>query len=165
MTDFNTSGILEVLSRHEVAYILIGGYAALVQGSGMATIDIDFVPERTRTNLSNLAAALKGMDAKIRAAGTHGLAFSASVESLRGVSVLNLTTRFGDLDLAFAPSGFAEGFTALRESATTMTIDGVRVLDDVIASKEAAARDKNFAALPHLIRLRQEQESPGLDDA
>jgi hypothetical protein len=32
MTDFNPAGILEVLARHCVAYVLIGGYAALLQG-------------------------------------------------------------------------------------------------------------------------------------
>jgi len=75
------------------------------------------------------------------------------------MSVLNLTTRFGDLDLTFAPSGFVDGFDALRVGATAMTIDGVRVLvanlDDVIASKEAAGRDKDFEALPRIIRLVQ----------
>jgi hypothetical protein len=63
--------------------------------------------------------------------------------------------RFGDLGLAFSRSGFSTGFDALRLAATTMTIDGVSVpvasLDDVITSKEAAARDKDFQALPHLI--------------
>lgn len=97
------------------------------------------------------------------------MAFSASAESLQGVSVLNLTTRFGDLDLAFAPSGFAEGFAALTRSATTITIDGLQVLvaalDDVIASKEAAGRDKDFMALPRPIRLRQARQSLGRDDA
>jgi hypothetical protein len=69
---------------------------------------------------------------------------------------------FGDLDLAFSPSGFTAGFDALRPAATTMTIDGlsalVAALDDVIASKEAAGRDKDFEALPRLLRLRQGQE-------
>jgi hypothetical protein len=63
--------------------------------------------------------------------------------------VVSWTTRFGDLELA----------------ATTMTIDDVSVrvgsLDDVITSKEAAGRDKDFQALPHLIQLRQKQ--PKLD--
>jgi hypothetical protein len=74
-----------------------------------------------------------------------------------------LTTRFGDLDLTFAPSGFADGFEALREGALAMTIDGVRVLvarlDDVIASKEAAGRDKDFQALPRLIRLHRDPQN------
>jgi hypothetical protein len=128
----------------------------------MATIDVDILPARPRPNLANLAAALTELGAKIRATGTEALPLSASAESLQGMSVLNLTTRFGDLDLTFAPSGFVDGFDALRDGPTVTTIDGVRVLvaslDDVIASKEAAGRDKDFEALPQLIRLQQEQE-------
>lgn len=164
MTSFNPAAILEVLARHNVVYVLIGGYAALLHGSGMTTIDIDIVPDRTTTNLANLAAALKDLDAGIRTADTDGLAFSASAEFLQGVSILNLATRFGDLDLAFCPAGFSAGFESLREGATAMTIAGLTVLvaslDDVIASKEAAGRDKDFEALPQLIRLRQQQQKP-----
>jgi hypothetical protein len=73
--------------------------------------------------------------------------------SINSVSiVVSLSTRFGDLKLAFSPSGFSAGLDALRLAATTMTIDDVRVrvacLDDVITSKEAAGRDKDFQALP-----------------
>ena len=49
-------------------------------------------------------------------------------------------------------------------TSTTMTINGLSVLvaslDDVITSTEAAGGDKDFQALPHLIRLRQEQQNP-----
>jgi hypothetical protein len=169
MTQFNPSKIMQVLASHGVSYVLIGGYAALLQGSGMSTIDIDIVPARARPNLANLAAALRELDAKIRAAGTEPLPFSASEESLQGVSVLNLTTRFGDLDLAFTPSGFAGGFDALRIGAREMAVDGVSVLvaslDDVITSKEAAGRDKDFEALPRLIGLqRAKQNDPSGPD-
>jgi hypothetical protein len=166
VSEFNPSAIVEVLARHDVSYVLIGGYAALLQGSGMSTIDIDIVPARARSNLANLATALRELDAKIRAAGTEPQPFSASEESLRSVSVLTLTTRFGDLNLAFSPSGFAAGFDALRLCAREMAIDGVSVLvaslEDVIASKEAAGRDKDFEALPRLIHLqRARQDDPG----
>ena len=84
--------------------------------------------------------------------------------SLQGVSTLNLATCFGDLDLAFSPAGFSVGFESLREGATAMTIAGLTVLvaslDDVIASKEAAGPDKDFEALPQLIRLRRQQQKP-----
>lgn len=128
--EFDPAAILEVLACHEVDYVLIGGYAALLQGSGMATIDIDIVPARPRPNLANLAAALTDLGAKIRAAGTEALPFSASAESLQGMSVLNLTTRFGDLDLTFAPSGFVDGFDALRVGATAMTNEKKAVTGD-----------------------------------
>ena len=44
---FNPTAILEALARRNVAYVLIGGYAALLQGPGLPTVDIDIVPERT----------------------------------------------------------------------------------------------------------------------
>jgi hypothetical protein len=76
-----------------------------------------------------------------------------------------LSTRFGDLEPAFSPSGFSAGLDALRLAATTMTIDDVRVrvacLDDVITSKEAAGRDKDFQALRHLIHFRRKQQKLG----
>lgn len=163
VAEFDPGAILEVLDRHHVDYVLIGGYAALLQGSNMSTIDIDIVPARPKSNLADLAAALTDLEAAIRATGTEVPPFSASAEWLQGLSVLNLTTRFGDLDLTFAPSGFTEGFAALRATAIPMTIDGVRVLvaslDDVIASKEAAGRDKDFEALPGLIRLQRKIQS------
>lgn len=67
MTNFNPAATLDMLARHDVAYVLIGGYAALLQGSGMATVDIDIVPEKTATNLANLAAALIDLGSRIRA--------------------------------------------------------------------------------------------------
>ena len=66
--------------------------------------------------------------------------------------------RFGDLDLVIEPAGFPGGYDSLASGATVETIAGVDVqvatLDDVIASKEAAGRDKDFTALPLLIALR-----------
>ncbi|KEP42274.1 DUF6036 family nucleotidyltransferase [Mycobacterium kansasii] len=167
MLEFNPLAILETLARHDVNYVLIGGYAALLQGSGTATIDIDIVPARPTPNLANLAAALSNLEAKIRAEG-EALPFSASAESLQGISVLNMTTRFGDLDLTFAPSGFADGFEALQADATQMSVRGVRVLvasvTDIIVSKEAAGRDKDIQALPGLLRLRQAQQQQTAPD-
>jgi hypothetical protein len=71
--EFDPAAILQVLARHGVDYALIGGYAALLQGSGMATIDVDIVPARPKRNLASLAAALTELDAKIRVAGTEPL--------------------------------------------------------------------------------------------
>jgi len=79
------------------------------------------------------------------------------------VTVLNVATKFGDLDLVVQPAGFPTGYEGLAPDATVETIAGVDVrvatLDDVIASKEAAGRDKDFIALPLLIALRNQRGS------
>ena len=47
--------ILELLDRHGVRYVVVGGLAAVVHGSGRATFDIDLVPDWSRDNLDRLA--------------------------------------------------------------------------------------------------------------
>jgi hypothetical protein len=151
-------------SAPTVAYVLIGGHAALLHGSGTATIDIDISARpdnhqpgqsQQRSRISMPGSALL-IPTDFRSA--------RQPNSLQGVSTLNLATCFGDLDLALSPAGFSAGFESLREGATAMTIAGLTVLvaslDDVIASKEAAGRDKDFEALPQLIRLRRQQQKP-----
>ena len=79
---------------------------------------------------------------------------------------LNLTTRFGDLDLSFVPSG-TSGFEDLRQHAVTMSLMGrpvaVASLADVIRSKEAANRPKDQTALPALRLLLQQLKTRGGD--
>jgi hypothetical protein len=73
--------------------------------------------------------------------------------------LLNLVTRFGDLDLSFRPSG-TKGFADLAGNATEMTIGGhpvaVASLEDIIRSKEAANRPKDQRTLPVLRQLLEE---------
>lgn len=70
--------------------------------------------------------------------------------------MLNLVTQHGDLDLTFRPSG-TDGFDDLSRAAEEKVVEGIRVLvaslDDIIRSKESAARRKDAEALPELYRL------------
>ena len=68
--------LIGTLIRHEVRFVLIGGLAALAQGSPFPTEDVDVTPERNPENLSRLSAALKALDARIRTQGVdEGLVF------------------------------------------------------------------------------------------
>ena len=86
----------------------------------------------------------------------EGLPFDTSAEALQGMKTLNLRTPHGDLDLTFVPAG-TQGYPDLVARAERRDLGAVRVLvaslDDVIRSKEAAARNKDFEALPELHRL------------
>lgn len=149
--------MLRILAAHEVQYVVIGGFAAVAHGAPHVTFDVDVVPSRAQESLERLARALADMDARIRTEGVDGgLAFDCSAAMLGRVSILNLTTRFGDLDLTFVPAG-TTGFEELRANAVELTVQGIRVLvaalDDVIRSKEAANRDKDRIALPALRKL------------
>jgi len=158
--NFNGTAIVEVLARHGVDYVLIGGFAAVAQGSPIPTTDIDIVPARDRDNYERLSAALKELDAKVRANDIDPLPFSHDADSLAAVRVWNLTTKFGDLDVTVEPSG-TQGYDDLRRDAVVLELRGTPVtlasLADIIRSKEAAGRDKDRRALPVLRELLARQ--------
>ena len=145
----------------EVEFVLIGGMAAILHGDVGVTVDVDIVPDREPDNLDRLAGALRSLGARIRTdREPEGLAFDCSGRFLRNLapeSILNLTTRAGDIDFTFRPSG-TQGFADLRRDAIEIeAARGVRILvaslADVIRSKEAAGREKDRLALPRLRRL------------
>ena len=107
-----------------------------------------------------LAIALGSLDARIRAEGIpDGLVFDCSGSFFRNLgpdAMVNLTTRAGDVDLAFMPAG-TRGFQDLRQDAIVIDVAGLSVpvasLSDVIRSKDAADRPKDRQALPRLREL------------
>lgn len=165
MARFQPEEIFRRLNEHGVQYVVIGGVAATLHGSPLRTGDADICPARDPDNLRRLAAALVAIDARIRTEDVaEGLAFACDERFLSRVDLLNLTTRFGDLDLSFVPAG-TEGYADLVRGVVHYDLDGLMVpvakLDDVIRSKEAADRAKDRAALPVLRELlRRVKERP-----
>lgn len=171
--------LFAALADHEVDYVLVGGLAAVLHGSPAMTNDADIVPRRDPENLGRLSGALGSLEARLRVAeAPDGVAFDAHPSLLASMTMLNLTTRCGDLDLAFAPAGL-DDYEALVADSVAFELAGCRVrvasLADIIRSKAAAGRPKDHAVLPILYRLAEEisradtspadlVEPPGLDD-
>jgi hypothetical protein len=61
--------LIEVLDRHGVEYLLVGGAAATAYGAERPTDDIDCVVRRERGNLDRLADALRELNARLRVVG------------------------------------------------------------------------------------------------
>src|SRR5438093_1088607 len=98
--------MFRALEAHAVRYVLIGGLAATLHGSPLRTGDADICPAKDAENLDRLARALEAMDARIRTPDAEtGVRFACDARFLAGVELLNLTTRSGDLDIAFRPAG------------------------------------------------------------
>lgn len=163
--EFDAEPILAVLDRHGVEYVIVGGFAARMHGSTRPTRDVDVTPATTRENLDRLTTALRELDARIRTdAVPEGLPFTTSGEALVGHRMLNLQTRHGELDLTIRPAGFEGGYDELVARSIHRSIGHIRVrvaaLEDVIRSKEVAARDKDIRALPELYRLANIDRQP-----
>lgn len=164
MPEFDGIAIAEVLRRHGVNFVIIGGLAAIHHGSPFATEDIDVVPSDDRDNLTRLSSALYELDAKVRAVELdEPLPFHHDATSLAAGRIWNLTTKYGDLDLTFVPSG-TTGYSDLIRDAEKVVLRGTEVtlasLADIVRSKEAAGRDKDRRALPVLRELLARQTRP-----
>ena len=161
---FDPVAICRVLNEEHVDYVVVGGFASVILGSPLPTEDIDLLPDRGEENLTRLAAALKRMNARIRTDGDPvpapiDAAFLANMPFM-----LNLVTDFGIVDLTFEPSGPVRGFLSWNEDASDEEIaEGLTIrvasLDDIIASKRAADREKDRRALPYLESLRDFRRS------
>jgi hypothetical protein len=153
--DFDAEKLLRVLHRHSVSFVVIGGYAAYVQGSPLLTEDVDLVPEPAPGNWARLSAALTELDTKVRTRD-GAFEFSHDADSLAAGQIWNLTTKYGDLDITQTPSG-TFGYADLSKDARSIKLGRVRVqiasLQDIVRSKEAAGRDKDRRALPILREL------------
>lgn len=160
MSGFRPELILAALERRQVRYAVIGGLAAVIQGAPTVTFDVDIAPETSADNMDHLSQALRDLDARARTADTpEGVRFDHTGESLSEVSVWNLTTTHGNLDISLKPAG-TEGYDDLVDRLVRIKVMSVDVpvasLEDVIRSKEAANRGKDRATLPLLRRTLEE---------
>jgi hypothetical protein len=155
--ELDVGAVLGTLERRGVKFVLIGGMAGVVHGSPFPTEDIDITPERSQENLARLSSALTDLDARVRAEQVEGgLPFSHDADSPARVSVWNLTTPYGDLDISLVPDG-TDGYEDLVREASETSVFGLAVmvasLADIIRSKQAANRPKDQRVLPTLREL------------
>jgi hypothetical protein len=158
---FDAGALVRVLQRHHVEFVVIGGIAGQLWGSPTITQDLDICYAREKTNLENLAAALRELNAKLRGV-KKDVPFRLDARTLVNGDSFTFTTDFGALDCLATPSG-TSGYTDLRQAAEAMPIGGgLRVwvcsLDDLFRMKRAAGRTKDLRAIEELGALRDERD-------
>lgn len=147
--------LLRVLCEHEVAFVLIGGFAVSLQGFVRTTKDIDIVPQPTRENVSQLWDALTSVDARPAELGEAKpselpMAFTREGLFEAGGNWL-VYTRLGRIDLMPYVED-TEGeltYEELRESADRVDLPQVghpiwvASVEHLIGMKEHANRDQD----------------------
>jgi len=152
----NYQAALKVLSDAEVHFVIIGMYAAAVQGSAQMTADLDIYYERTPQNLKRLAKALAPYHPVLRGA-PKGLPFVLDETTLSRGMNFTLETDLGDIDLIGDLSALGQFHEVAADSVCLPLFGGsyrVASLDAVIRSKRAAGRPKDLNSLPELEALR-----------
>src|SRR5436309_7741556 len=93
---FDPLAVLCTLVRHEVRFVLIGGYAAAIRGSPVITGDVDICYARDDDNLEQLAAALGKLGATLRGAPPD-VPFRLDAGSLKSGDHFTFSTKAGAL--------------------------------------------------------------------
>ncbi len=168
--DVDVPAILDALERHEVEYVVIGGFAAELHDVAIPpTRDIDLTPSTSVDNLERLAAALDELEASFRVPDgpSRGIDIPGGITVgwLKAMVTVTLTTSAGPLDVALRPDG-TQGYEDLMQDHVVVSYAGRQVpvasLEDVIRSKEAAGREKDLLVTPALrAHLRQQQGRKG----
>jgi hypothetical protein len=156
--DFQPAALIELLNRHGVRYVVIGGLAAALQGSPTVTQDVDICYGRDEENLRALADALVEIHARLRGSGAD-VPFRLNTSALGAGDSFTFTTDLGWLDILGTPSG-SGGFDDLVLGADEVEAFGQTFLtaglDDLIRMKRASGRPRDRAELEILGAIREE---------
>ncbi|HSK50125.1 MAG TPA: hypothetical protein VK889_06470 [Solirubrobacterales bacterium] len=152
--------LFEILNRHGVDFVVIGGIAGGAHGSALATFDLDIAYARDDANLDRLAAALAEMDVALRGA-PEDLPFQVDAKTLANGSNFTFETAYGSFDVLGHVDGMRD-FESLRVNAAIQQIAGAAVrvasICDLIAMKRAANRPKDQVAVEEYIVIADEQK-------
>ena len=152
--------LLRLLTEHGVAFIIVGGVAAVIHGSSRLTQDLDVVYQRSHQNMVCLVQALKEQSPYLRGA-PPGLPFQWSEATLRMGLNFTLETSLGPLDLLGEITGGGR-YEDLLNHIIEVEIFGVRCrcldLAALIRTKRAAGRPKDLEAIAELEVILEERQ-------
>jgi hypothetical protein len=157
---FDPLGLLATLDRHRVAYIVIGAFGRVVQGTEELTRGVDIVPSTKPENLRRLEAALADLDA--RRADGRDLDLDQANDQ-----VVELSTSTGELKLVPEPAG-TRGYDDLRRAATREPLGrglrpSVASVDDLARMVAALGRNEDREQLRALRMLAELERGRGLE--
>lgn len=142
---------LQLLERHHVRFLIVGGEAVIFYGHVRLTGDVDFFFERTAENAERLFTALR----EFWTSEIPGLESSSKLED-RGVVFQfglppNRIDLLNDIDgMAFATAWPRRTEVKLKDGETWISYAYIG-LDDLIENKRASGRAKDLDDLPYLI--------------
>jgi len=153
---FDPYAILSALERHRVTYVLIGGFARVIQGTEELTRGLDLVPSLRGENLRRLQCALDELDAK----PTDRRRLVIDEATIRDEPIMTLRSPRGEVKIVPEPPGTRGGYDDLRRAASREPIGkGLRPTVASISDLARMAATLNREQdLPKLLQLRKLRE-------
>lgn len=161
-SSFDPLAMLATLDRHRVTYIVIGGFARVIQGADETTHGVDIVPSTREENLRRLDAALRDLNARSASGAAVALDGSTLEEP-----VVDVTTDHGELILVAEPAG-TSGYDDLRRAATREPLGhglrpSVASIGDLSRMLSALGRQEDIPKVLAMRRLAELDISRGIE--
>lgn len=159
MIERDFSALLFALHDANVEFLVVGGLAAVLNGTPVHTYDVDVVHRRTPQNVDRLMPVLDALDAVYRIQPERRLRPAKS--ALLSTGHQNLMTKYGPLDV-LGSIGERLGYEELLPHSSEMLIRSdfrarVLNLEILIEIKEQLGGEKDRAMLPVLRRTLEEK--------
>lgn len=140
------------LHQAGVEFIIVGGVAASLHGSGRVTVDLDVMYRRTSANITRLTVALIPLAPYLRGA-PPGLPFRFDEPTVRAGLNFTLDTSAGPLDLLGEMVGVGTYEDAIIHASPMRITDDESLVIDLawlIRAKRAAGQPKDLETLAEL---------------
>ncbi len=141
--------LMHAIHREKLEVVLIGNAAAVMHGTPVTTLDFDFMFRDTPVNLRKLKRVADAIEATIMRPFYPVSKFYRMVDDSTGLQADFMPVIHG-----------VKSFESLRLRAEERKVGSLSLLiaslDDIIASKKCAGRDRDLAVLPVLEKTRRE---------
>ena len=148
--------LLERLIQHEVEFVVIGGFAALMHGAQSAMLVVEVCSPLSRENMEKIHAALADFEPVHRERPDIPFTVRSDFKNCY------LSTTLGKIDFLGLVSGVGDfGEVAAHSIEMELPIGKLRVLDceSLIRAKLAAGREKDLLVVKQL-RAMLESQNP-----
>jgi len=139
--------LAEIFNKHNVSYMFLGKFAAILYGYPGTTQDVDVYPNKEKTNCEKLVIALKEL----------GFQLDENLQEaiLKGKDFIQIRGGPLPLDIIFAPDGIESFDDAKKRSKLIDELFFCASIDDIIESKRSAGRQRDKEELPRLLIFRE----------
>ena len=142
----NAEDLGRKFKAHGIKYLFFGKSGAILLGYSDTTQDVDLYVDKHPDNCERLVAALLELG--------FGISEKEAEEIRHGKDFIQLRNGPFDLDLIFAPYGIERFDDAWRRHVERHGLP-VASIDDIIASKQAADRQRDRESLPRLLSFKK----------
>lgn len=156
LLDEEIIGLFKALQKRNVKYIIVGGFATVLNGHTRLTLDVDIWIDDTLENRTNLKNALVDV-------GLDDLPQLLTIDFVPGWSSIKLPSGF-ELDIMSSLAGFPkEQFNTSYSLSNEAIIEGIPIrffhVNQLIQSKKACNRLKDQLDVEELEKIKKESEN------